>query len=49
MALEMVGASGLWPALVDPSQFENTLVNLCINACDTMPDGGRTTIETANK
>lgn len=47
--LEVVGASGLWPALVDPSQLENALLNLCINARDAMPSGGRITIETANK
>ncbi|MCJ2014171.1 PAS domain S-box protein [Methylobacterium sp. J-076] len=46
---EVVGASGLWPALVDPPQLENALLNLCINARDAMPDGGRITIETANK
>ena len=47
--IEVVGASGLWPTLVDPSQLENALLNLCINARDAMPDGGRITIETANK
>ena len=47
--IETVGASGLWPALVDPSQLENALLNLCINARDAMPEGGRITIETANK
>ena len=47
--IEVVGASGLWPALVDPSQLENALLNLCINARDAMPNGGRITIETANK
>ena len=49
ITVEVVGASGLWPALVDPSQLENALLNLCINARDAMPDGGRITIETANK
>ncbi|MDE1181902.1 ATP-binding protein [Paraburkholderia sp.] len=47
--VEAVGAASLWPALVDPGQLENALLNLCINARDAMPNGGRITIETANK
>jgi len=49
ISVEAVGASNLWPALVDQSQLENALLNLCLNARDAMPDGGQITIETANK
>ena len=47
--IEVVGTAGLWSTLVDPNQLENALLNLCINARDAMPEGGRLTIETANK
>ncbi len=46
--VETVLAIGLWPALCDQNQLENALLNLCINARDAMPDGGRLIIETAN-
>jgi signal transduction histidine kinase len=49
IALEVVTAGGIWSTLVDPPQLENSLLNLCINARDAMPHGGRITIETANK
>jgi PAS domain S-box-containing protein len=46
--VETVLAIGLWPTLCDPNQLENAILNLCINARDAMPSGGRLTIETAN-
>jgi PAS domain S-box-containing protein len=49
IAVELVGAAGLWSTLVDANQLENALLNLCINARDAMPDGGGLTIETANQ
>jgi PAS domain S-box-containing protein len=49
VSVEVVGAAGLWSTHVDPSQLENALLNLCINARDAMPDGGRIVIETGNR
>ena len=46
--LDVVAADGLWPTLVDPSQVENALLNLCINAHYAMPQGGSLTIAIAN-
>jgi nitrogen-specific signal transduction histidine kinase len=41
-------ARDLWPATVDPTQVDDAIVNLAINARDAMPDGGTLTIETQN-
>jgi nitrogen-specific signal transduction histidine kinase len=49
IAIDIARTDGLWSALVDVGQLENSLLNLCINARDAMPDGGKLTIETANR
>lgn len=40
--------AGLWPATIDPHQFENAVINLAINAGHAMPDGGELRIQAAN-
>ena len=49
ITVETIAAGGLWHTFVDIGQLENALLNLCINARDAMPHGGRLTIETANR
>ena len=49
ITVETIAAGGLWNTFVDVGQLENALLNLCINARDAMPHGGRLTIETANR
>ena len=46
--VETVIAGGLWNTLADPTQVENAILNLAINARDAMPDGGKLTLEVAN-
>jgi two-component system cell cycle sensor histidine kinase/response regulator CckA len=41
-------AGDLAPVRADPTQVEQVLMNLCINARDAMPKGGTITIETRN-
>ena len=49
IAVEVMAAGELWSTLVDQNQLESALLNLCINARDAMPDGGRLKIKTGNK
>jgi len=39
----------LWPVEIDTGDFEDTLLNLALNARDAMPNGGQLVIETENK
>ena len=41
-------ATDLWPIKMDPSQIDQILANLCINARDAISGVGKLTIETAN-
>jgi PAS domain S-box-containing protein len=40
--------SGLWPVKMDPTQVEQLLANLCVNARDAIAQVGKITIETGN-
>lgn len=39
---------GLWPVTGDPTQLHQVLLNLCVNARDAMPSGGRLSMSAQN-
>ena len=47
--LEVAVGPDAWRAHADPSQVEDMLMNLALNARDAMPEGGRLTIACANE
>jgi signal transduction histidine kinase len=46
--MELQLAPGLWRVLADPCQTDQVLLNLAVNARDSMPKGGRLCISAAN-
>ncbi|MFC7050520.1 response regulator [Emcibacter nanhaiensis] len=46
--LEMKHGRGLGPVKVDQGQLEQVIINLCVNARDAMPEGGKIMIRTRN-
>ena len=46
--LEVVLGGGVWRTFSDQSELENAILNICVNARDAMPEGGKLTIETSN-
>lgn len=48
VSVEFMGEDDLWKCDADPSQLENAILNLAINARDAMLGGGKLTIETQN-
>jgi hypothetical protein len=48
ITVEVRAAPDLWPALADPGQISQVVMNLCLNARDAMPEGGRLALEAEN-
>ncbi len=46
--LKVVHGRDLWFVQADVTQFQQVIVNLCVNARDAMPEGGELTINTRN-
>lgn len=46
--LDWFPGDNLWPVMLDPSQMDQILANLCVNARDAIAGTGRIVIETCN-
>jgi two-component system, cell cycle sensor histidine kinase and response regulator CckA len=46
--LVWIPGAKLWPVKIDPSQIDQVLANLCVNARDAIAGVGKVTIETTN-
>ena len=49
ISLVWMPGSNIWPLKIDPSQIDQILANLCVNARDAIADVGKIIIETDNK
>jgi hypothetical protein len=48
IVIEAIPPPDLWNVMADHGQMHQVLMNLCVNACDAMPQGGRLTIGLEN-
>lgn len=48
VALDIKVQEFVWPILADINSFEDSLLNICINAMHAMPGGGKVTFDAAN-
>ena len=48
ISVQSIVASDLWPVVANATQLHQTLLNLCVNARDAMPKGGKLTIAADN-
>jgi signal transduction histidine kinase len=46
--IQVAPATDVWPVRIDPVQFQNALINMAVNASESLPRGGKLLIETRN-
>jgi CheY-like chemotaxis protein len=48
ISTKMLLDENIWTVKIDPSELEDTIINLSLNARDAMPDGGEIIFQTSN-